>query len=151
MAVLQNSFSENISYGYPGMEADGELSNIITRTLEGETACEFGRPVYRGTADKGCDLTVDANLLGFAIAQKGLPVTDDRAADTYAPGDNVAIKERGKIWVTIDSNGSTDGAQVYVVTATGVISSSSGSATAATGWFFEDTRSGAGIVRIVRR
>lgn len=151
MAVLQNTFSEDIPYGYAGMEADGELSNIITRTLEGATACAFGRPVYRGTADKGCDLTVDSGLLGFAIAQKGLPVTDDRAADTYAPGDNVAIKERGKIWVTIDSNGSTDGAQVYVVTATGVISSSSGSATAATGWFFEDTRSGAGLVRIVRR
>jgi hypothetical protein len=151
MAVLQNTFSEDIPYGFAGMEADGEGSNIITRTLEGSDACAFGRPVYRGTADKGCDLSVGSDLLGFAIAQKGLPVTDDRAADTYAPGDNVAIKERGKIWVTIDSNGSTDGAQVYVVTATGVISSSSGSATAATGWFFEDTRSGAGIVRIVRR
>lgn len=149
--VLQSTFSEDIPYGFAGMEADGELSNIISRTLEGDTACAFGRPVYRGTDDKGCDLSVDAGLLGFAIAQKGLPVTSDRAADTYAPGDTVAIKERGKIWVTVDSNGATDGAQVYVVTATGVISSSSGSATAATGWFFEDTRSGAGLVRIVRR
>jgi hypothetical protein len=149
MAVLQNSFSENISYGYPGMEADGELSNIITRTLEGETACEFGRPVYRGTADKGCDLTVDANLLGFAIAQKGLPVTDDRAADTYAPGDNVAIKERGKIWVT-SATATTDGAQVYVTSA-GAVTATSGGNTAATGWFFEDTITTGGIVRIVRR
>ena len=39
-------------------------------------------------------------------------------------GHEVAIKERGKIWVTVDSNGATDGAQVYVVTATGVITSS---------------------------
>ena len=149
--VLQSTFSEDIPYGFAGMEADGELSNIISRTLEGDTACPFGHPVYRGTADKGCDLSVDSDLLGFAIAKKGLPVTEDRAADTYAPGDTIAIKERGKIWVTVDSNGATDGGQVYVVTATGVISSSSGSATAATGWFFEDTRSGAGIVRIVRR
>lgn len=152
MAVLQSNFSEDIPGGYAGMEADGELSNIISRTLEGNTACSFGAPVYRGTDDKGCDLSVAANeLLGFAIAQKGLPVTADRAADTYEPGDTVAIKERGKIWVTVDSNGATDGAQVYVVTATGVITSSSSSATAATGWVFEDTRSGAGLVRIVRR
>lgn len=149
--ALQSTFSEDIPYGFAGMEADGELSNIISRTLEGATACAFGHPVYRGTDDKGCDLSVGADLLGFAVARKGLPVTDDRAADTFAPGDTIPIKERGKIWVTCDSNGSTDGAQVYVVTATGVISSSSGSATAATGWFFEDTRSGAGIVRIVRR
>ncbi len=149
--VLQSTFSEDIPYGYAGMEADGEGSNIISRTLEGATACDFGDPVYRGTADKGCDLSVGADLLGFAIAMKGLPVTADRAADKYAPGDTVAIKERGKIWVTVDSNGAADGGQVYVVTATGVISSSSGSATAATGWFFEDTRSGAGLVRIVRR
>ena len=151
MAVLQSSFSENIPGGFPGMEADGELSNIISRTLEGVANCTFGSPVYRGTDDRGCDLSVDSGLLGFAVANKGLPVTEDRPADNYAPGDTVRIKERGKIWVTCNSSGATDGAQVYVVTATGVISSASGSATAATGWFFDETRSGAGIVRIVRR
>lgn len=149
MAVLQNTFSEDMGTGYAGMEADGELSNIITRTLEGNTACEFGRPVYRGAADKGCDLTVDANLLGFAIAKKGLPVTEDRAADTYAPLDNVAIKERGKIWVNC-TTACADGAQVYVTSA-GAITNSSGGNTAATGWVFEDTLTGAGLVRIVRR
>jgi hypothetical protein len=151
MPVLQTNFDDDYAKGYAGMDADGELSNIITRTLEGSTDCPFGRPVYRGSADKGVTLSVSAALMGFALAQKGLPVTADRPADHYAPGDNVAIKERGKIWVTVDSNGATDGAQVYVVTATGVISSSSSNATAATGWFFEDTRSGAGLVRIVRR
>lgn len=151
MAVIQNTFSEDIPVGYAGMEADGELSNIISRTLEGATDAPFGAPLYRGTGDRGCTLAVSAALYGFAIAQKGMPVTSDRPADHYAPGDTVSIKERGKLWVNCDSNGATDGAQVYVVTATGVITSSSGSATAATGWFFDDTRSGAGLVRIVRR
>jgi hypothetical protein len=151
MAVLQNAFSEDIPGGFPGMEADGELSNIITRTLEGETACAFGRPVYRGTADKGCDLTVQANeLLGFATARKGLPVTSDRAADTFAPGDNVPIKERGKIWVT-SSTTCADGEAVYVTSAGAVSNSSGGGNVAATGWVFEDTLSAPGIVRIVRR
>lgn len=151
MAVLQSTFSEDIPGGFPGMEADGEGSNIITRTLEGSTDCEFGRPVYRGTADKGCDLTVGANeLYGFAIAAKGLPVTADRAADVYAPGDSIAIKERGKIWVTC-STACADGAQVYVTSAGAVSNSSGGGNVAATGWFFEDTLSGTGLTRIVRR
>lgn len=147
--VLQSTFSEDIPGGFPGMEADGEGSNIITRTLEGATDCEFGRPVYRGTADKGCDLTVGADLYGFAIARKGLPLTADRAADVFAPGDSIPIKERGKIWVT-SATATTDGAQVYV-TAAGAVTATSGGNTAATGWFFEDTISAPGIVRIVRR
>jgi len=150
MAVLQNTFSEDIPVGYAGMEADGELSNIISRTLEGSTDCPFGSPVYRGTDDRGCTLSVSANLYGFAIAQKGLPVTSDRPADNYAPGDTVAIKERGKIWVNCSTD-AADGGQVYVVTATGAITNSSSNATAATGWFFDETKGGAGLVRIVRR
>lgn len=151
MAAVQTTFSEDIPGGFPGMEADGELSNIISRTLEGDTACEFGRPVYRGTADKGCDLTVAANeLLGFAIAKKGNVVTADRAADTFAPGDTIPIKERGKIWVNCSTT-CADGAQVYVTSAGAVSNSSGGGNVAATGWVFEDTLSAPGIVRIVRR
>lgn len=150
MAVLQSTFSEEIPGGFAGMDADGELSNIISRTLEGSTDCEFGRPVYRGSADKGVTLTVSANLEGFALARKGLPLTADRPADKYTPGDTVAVKERGKIWVTC-STAAADGAQVYVTSAGAVSNSSGGGNTAATGWVFEDTISAPGVVRIVRR
>lgn len=149
--ALQTTFSEDIPYGFAGMEADGEGSNIISRTLEGATDCEFGRPVYRGSADKGCDLTVGSgDLYGFAIAMKGLPLTADRPADVYAPGDTVAIKERGKIWVTC-ATAAADGAAVYVTSAGAVSNSSGGGNVAATGWVFEDTISTGGLVRIVRR
>ena len=151
MAVVQSTFGEEPPYGFPGMQADGELSNIISLILEGSTDCPFGAPVYRGTADRGVTLSVSANLRGFALATKGKPVTADRPADNYAPGDTIPVIERGKVWVNCDSNGAADGAQVYVVTATGVITSSSSNATAATGWAFDETRSGAGLVRIVRR
>lgn len=151
MAVLQNTFSEDIASGFPGMEADGEGSNIISRTLEGSDPCAFGSPVYRGANDKGCDLNVAAGeLYGFAIARRGLPVTSDRAADTFAPGDTIPIKERGKIWVNC-STSCADGGKVYVTTAGAISSSSGGSNVEATGWVFEDTLSGAGLVRIVRR
>lgn len=147
--ATQTTFSEDIPGGFAGMEADGELSNIISRTLEGETACEFGRPVYVGSDDRGCTLTVSADLLGFAIARKGLPVTADRAADTFAPGDTIPIKNRGKIWVD-SSTVASNNTQVYVTSA-GLVSNSSGGNTAATGWFFDDTITAAGVVRIVRR
>lgn len=149
MAVLQNTFNEDAPYGYPGMDADGELSNIITGTLEGSTACAFGRPVYKGSADDGVSLTVSATLRGFALAKKGLPVTAARAADAYIPGDNVAIKERGKIWVASTTAAAKD-AQVYVTSAGAITNASSGN-TAATGWVFDDTIAAAGLVRIARR
>lgn len=149
MAVLQNTFGDDIALGYPGMEADGELSNIITGTLEGSTACAFGRPVYKGVADRGVSLTVSANLRGFAIAHKGNVVTANRAADVYAPGDTLPIKNRGKIWVTSSVAVAKDD-QVYVTSA-GVITNVSTSNTIATGWFFDDTIAAAGVVRIVRR
>lgn len=151
MAVIQSTFSEDIPVGYPGMQADGELSNIISLILEGSTDCPFGTPVYRGTADRGVTLSVSANLRGIALATSGRPVTSDRPADNYAPGDTIPVIERGKVWVNVNSSGATDGAQVYAVTATGAITSSSSSATALTGWVFDETRSGAGLVRIVRR
>lgn len=150
MAVLQSTFSEDIPGGFPGMQADGELSNIVSLILEGADECPFGSPVYRGTADRGVNLSVTAALRGFALARSGLPVTEDRPADHYAPGDTIPVIERGKLWVDC-STVAADGAQVYVVTATGLITNSSGSATAATGWFFDETISAPGVVRIVRR
>lgn len=151
MAVLQSTFVEGYDKGYPGMEADGELSNIITRNLEGATACAFGRPVYKGTADRGCDLNaVAGELAGFAIADKGLPVTSGRAADTYAPLDNIAVKERGKIWVASATAANKD-QSVYIVAASGAVTNVVGANIQATGWVFDDTIAAAGVVRIVRR
>lgn len=149
MAVTQSTFTEENPKGYAGLEADGILSNIETAILEGSTECAFGRPVYQGSADKGATLTVSANLLGFALARKGMPVTDDRPADTYAPGDTFPFKERGKLWIT-STTAADKGDQVYVTSA-GAITNSSGGNTAATGWLFDDTITAAGLARIARR
>lgn len=149
MAVLQNTFSEDIAQGLPGAPGNGELSNDISLNLEGSTDCEFGRPVYRGAADKGAILTVSANLRGFALRQQGLPETSDRVIDTYAPDDTMAVRERGTIIVT-STTAADDGEQVYVTSA-GAITNVSTSNTAAPGWFFDQTIAGAGVVQIARR
>ncbi len=151
MAVLQSTFGETYDKGYPGMEADGELSNIITRTLEGATDCAFGRPVYLGATDRGVDLApVAGELVGFALAKKGLPVTSDRAADFYNAGDNIPVKERGKLWVT-STTAAAKYEPVYIVAASGAVTNVVGANIAATGWVFDDTIGEAGVVRIVRR
>lgn len=149
MPPLQDEFREDIDFGFPGMDADGELSNIISRHLEGATACEFGRPVYQGTNDRGITLVVSAALIGFALARTGLPVTTARAANTFAPGDTVPVKERGKIWV--QGSVAVNNRDPVYVTAGGAITNVSGGNTAATGWIFDDTTTEAGPVRIVRR
>lgn len=149
MAVVQNTFGEDIPGGYPGMEADGELSNIISVTLEGATNCAFGRPVFKGAADRGGSLTVSANLRGFAIAHKGNVVTAARPADVYAPGDTMPVKNRGKIWVASTTAAAKDD-PVYITSA-GAITNVSTSNTAAAFWVFDDTITAAGNVRIVRR
>lgn len=149
MAVVQNDFNDEAPKGYPGMEADGELSNIITRTLESDSV-GFGKAVYQGTNDRGVVTAPSANLLGFTIKNPFLPITSARAADTYAKGDNVRIKNRGKIWVTAAAN-VTDRAPVYVTTGGDITSASGGGNVAATGWEFDDTASSGEVVRIVRR
>lgn len=149
MAVLQNSFGEDIPVGYAGMEADGELSNIITRTLESST-CAFGKAVYRGSNDRGAVTTPAADkLLGFTIANIGLPVTAARAADTFIAKDNLRIKNRGKIWVVAGA-AVADGDPVYITSA-GAITNVDTSNIAATGWEFDDTAASGALVRIVRR
>lgn len=149
MAVLQSTYSETIAFGYPGAPGNGELSNDISLHLEGSTACAFGRPVYRGTADKGATLTVSANLLGFALRQQGLPETDTRPEDSYAPGDTMAVRNRGSIYVT-STVAVADGEQVYVTSAGAITNVASGN-TIATGWFFDQTIAAPGLVLIVRR
>lgn len=150
MAVLQSTFDETNAVSYPGSPGNGELSNDISLNLEGSTACEFGRPVYRGAADKGAVLTVSANnLRGFALRNQVMPETSTRAVDTYAPGDTMAVRERGTIYVTA-AKAVTDGAAVFV-TAAGALTDASSGNTAATGWVFDQTTTAAGLVRIARR
>lgn len=148
MAVVQNTFGEDIATGYPGMEADGELSNIISRTIE-SASVGFGKAVYAGTNDRGCVTTPSAELLGFTIAHKSLVVTAARPADTYIQGDTLPVKNRGKIWVLAGA-AVADRDPVYVTPA-GAITNVATANTAAAGWIFDDTVASGAPVRIVRR
>lgn len=78
MATVQSSYSDAITVGTPGMIANAELVNKISRTLEGDNLA-FGLPVLRGSADNTCILasreTLEAASANGATAPAGATIT----------------------------------------------------------------------------
>lgn len=155
MAVLQNTFSENIAKGYPGMVANGETSNRITRTIEDAAGIGFGKPAYRGVGDHGCTGTVGtlASFYGWTIATSALALVAGGVADTYPQYENVAIMTLGAIYVTVTGS-VVDGTAITVGTgasaADGIGSTAADATHIATGWVADETVTN-GLCRIVKR
>ena len=153
MPVLQNSYTENLAAGYPGMIANGETGNRITRSVETAAGIAFGRAVYRGSGDNGCTATVGtlATFLGFTIATSAQAPVAGQDADEYQQFDNAAILTSGAIYVTVTGN-VADGAAITVATANGALSSTAADGSnIATGWIADQTITGGGLIRIVKR
>lgn len=157
MAItIQSTYSESYAKGYPGMSADGETQNVISRTVEPSGGAPFGAPLYRGTDDHGCTTTVGtlASFYGWALANLGIvPVTVSGAVDTYPQYETAGIKTSGAIYVAV-KGAVTDGAAITVGTGGGaadLIGSTAADAThIATGWIADETVTD-GICRIVKR
>jgi hypothetical protein len=150
MAEVQTTYSENLAAGAPGMIANGETSNRITRTCEDAGGIPYGVPVYRGTGDHGCTLTPGVGtLLGISIAHSALGLIAGQTVDEYAQYENVNILTEGVIWVTAAED-VTDGVQAYG-TAAGAIDDSSSGDTILTGWFFDGTVSAGAVVKLAKR
>ncbi len=157
MAItIQSSYAEDYAKGYAGMVADGETSNRISRTVESSGGAAFGAPLYRGTNDHGCTITVGtlATFLGWAIADRGIvPTTVSGAVDTYPQYSTAGILTSGAIYVPV-KGAVTDGAALTVGTGGGaadLIGATAADAThIATGWIADETVTD-GICRIVKR
>lgn len=158
MAIVQDTYATSIPVGYPGMVANGETSNRISRTCESAAGIPFGAPVYRGAGDHGCTVTVGtaATFLGWAIADHGVqPLPGGVAADIYPQYSSVAILTSGVIWVTA-TGANVDGAAVTVGTGAGAADAIGDTAADAThiatnGWVFDDTTTVTGLARIAKR
>lgn len=153
MAVLQSTYTETVAKGYPGMVANGETSNRITRTVEDSAGILFGKPVYRGTGDHGCTGTVGtlATFLGFTIATSALAPSTD--ADEYQQYDSAPIMTSGAIYVTVTGS-VADGAAITIGTgggaADGIGTTAADATHIATGWIADETVTN-GLCRIVKR
>jgi hypothetical protein len=80
MAELQTSYTDTIAHGYPGMVANGEDSNRISRTCEDAAGIAFGLPVARGSGDHGCTGTITTAADATHIALTGW-VADETVTD----------------------------------------------------------------------
>ena len=150
MAVVQSTYANDIPVGYPGMVANGETSNRISRTCEDAGGIPFGAPVWRGAGDRGCTATVGtaANFLGFAIADHGVQALPGGvAADVYPRYASVGIMTDGVIWVTA-TGANVDGAAVTIGTGAGAADATH---IATGGWVFDDTTTATGLARIAKR
>ena len=153
MSALQTTYSEVIGKGYPGMIANGETSNRITRTCEDAGGVGFGIALYRGADDHGATATVGtlASFYGWSIADQTLAPSTD--ADEYQQFDNMAIITSGAVFITV-TGAVTDGAPISV--GTGASASAGYGATGpsathiATGWVADETVTD-GLCRIVKR
>jgi hypothetical protein len=156
MAELQTSYTDTIAHGYPGMVANGEDSNRISRTCEDAAGIAFGLPVARGSGDHGCTgtITTAAGVLGFAIATNALGLAAGQTVDKYQQYDDVAIMTGGAIYVQV-TGAVTDGAALTVgigASAAAGIGVTAADAThiALTGWVADETVTD-GICRIAKR
>jgi hypothetical protein len=138
------------------MIANGETSNRITRTVEDAAGIAFGKPVYRGSGDHGCTATVGtlATFLGWTVATSALDLVAGADANEYQQCDNATILTGGAIYVTVTGN-VADGEALTVGTGAGAgdgIGSTAANAThIATGWVADETVTGGGLCRIVKR
>lgn len=150
MAEAQTVYASDLAVGYPGMIANGETSNRISRTCEDAGGIPFGVPVYRGAGDHGCTMTPGVGtLLGISIAHEALGLLAGGTVDEYPQYEAVAILTQGVIWVAA-AEAVTDGAQAYG-TAAGAIDDTSTDDTILTGWSFDTTAAADGLVKLAKR
>jgi hypothetical protein len=150
MPAVQTTYSASPENGRPGMAANGELSNRISRFVEDAAGIAFGKFAFRGTSDNGCTATPTAGtLLGVVLADKSQTPLPGATADVIPQRDIADIATLGAVYVTVGED-VTDGAQVYVTAATAIVDTV-GSNIIAPGWFFDETVTSGNICRIVKR
>jgi hypothetical protein len=144
---LQSSFSASIPVGYPGMLANAEVQNRITRTIEDAAGIGFGKAAFRGVGDHGITATPTAGkLMGITIVDHGHVRQTGVAVDTYERYANVPLLQRGTIWV-LASAAVADDDQVYVTPA-GLFTNVAAGNIILDGWVFDGTVASGAMVRI---
>lgn len=89
MATVQSTYGETMRPGFPGMVANSETQNVITRTNAGAADIAFGMPVHR-SGDHGCVLGTQETLEAVGAAGNPAPAG---ATITAAPTVSAGAKE----------------------------------------------------------
>jgi hypothetical protein len=152
MAItIQNTYLTDYAPGFPGMLADGNLTNRPTGLVQDAAGIAFGLATFaHATIDKGVTATPGTKFRGVTIANAGVVAGIGAAADTYPQYASASLLDMGDIWVTAGSN-TTPSAAVYV-TAGGVFTATSTGNTAIPATFIDTAASGAPVrIRVVQQ
>jgi len=142
---LQTTYSQFQPAGVPGMSANMEEWNGITRTATATIA--FGAPAQR-SGDRGCSPLTTGEFLGIAIMHHVITST---AGDSYGQYDNVPLADEG-VWFGAADGAITAGAALNWNSTTGrwTTAAASGAIYAVPGSEADTTASGAGAIFKVR-
>lgn len=147
MAItVQSTYATDYTVGYPGMVANGEVSNRISRTVEDAAGIAFGKAAFRGTGDNGCTATpATGTFMGIVISDASLPPLTAATPDIVPQYTSAGLLNEGTIYVTAGVS-VADGDQVYVTSA-GVFTNVLTSNTLIPAKFDQTVSSG-GVVRL---
>jgi len=151
MPIVQDLFPTDYALGFPGMVANGEIANRITRSIEDAAGIGFGVPVFLGAAAHGCIKAVaggPTKFLGITIVDHGQVILPGGTADAYPQYHNVPILQRGSVWVLVGTTPVARGDQVYALNADSTYVNVATSATLLPGWTFDDAGAAGAMVRI---
>jgi len=148
--TIQSTYLTDYVAGFPGMLADGNVTNRPSGTVEDSAGIAFGKACFQGTADRGITATPGTKFKGVTIANAGVVPPIGGAVDTYLQYASASLCDMGDIWVTAGANVAA-AAAVYVTSA-GVFTSSSSGNTAIPATFIDTVLSGAPVrIRIVQQ
>lgn len=150
MAVLQSTYDSTLAPGYPGMVANAETSNRISRTVEDAAGIAFGKAAFRGAGDHGCTATPTAGkFLGIIIAHETLGASLLGTVDLFPVNATAPIMTQGVIWAIAGASVAAND-QVYVTSA-GAFTNVSTSNTILPGWVFDTTAASGSLVKLAKR
>lgn len=115
--VVQTDFPNNQPKGYAGMVANGEVCNIISRSVEDADGLAFGAAAFRGANDKGCTGTPAAGtFLGVATTNTGQVQNLNDAVDIYPQYTTAGLLNEGSVFV-VAGEAADDGDDVFITPA----------------------------------
>ena len=119
MATAQTTYSATPAAGFPGMVANGETSNRISRTIEDVAGIGFGKAAFRGTGDRGITATpTEGAFEGISIIDPAQTVTPSQTTpDLFPRYASVPLLDMGVIWITAAAVSIARGDPVYVTSA----------------------------------
>lgn len=111
---VQTSYATDHGAAYPGLVGDMNNADIISRAAGG--SIPVGRVVVTSGTLETALLPVSAGLIPLGVAARSLDIPADASQElVYEAGNEVAILEKGAIWIEAADAVAVNGAVFFIV------------------------------------